>query len=215
MKNIIFLAPPAAGKGTCSEILKNEFNYEHISTGAILRSEIASQSSLGNEIKSIIEKGNLVDDSLMIKLIENKLANINNSFILDGFPRTINQAYSLDNLFKELNIENYIVIYLNIDKSLALKRTLGRMTCPKCGKGYNIYFDGFKPNKDGYCDICNEALSKRSDDNEESFNNRFETYINSTLPILKFYEQKNKVIKIDVDNNFELLSSKLKEIVSD
>lgn len=215
MKNVIFLAPPAAGKGTCSDILKNKYNYEHISTGAILRSEIASQSSLGNEIKSIIEKGNLVDDKLMIKLIENKLTSINKNFILDGFPRTITQAYSLDNLFKELNINNYVVIYLNIDKSLALKRTLGRMTCLKCGKSYNIYFDEFKPINDGYCDICNEELSKRSDDNEESFNNRFDTYINSTLPILKFYEEKNKVIKIDVDNNFVFLSSKLKEIVSD
>ena len=141
MKNIIFLAPPAAGKGTCSDILKNTYDCKHISTGAILRSEIASQSSLGKEIKKIIDAGKLVSDDYMIKLIEETLSKLDKPFILDGFPRTINQAKNLSILFDKLNISNYIVIYLNIDKELALKRTLGRVTCDKCGRSYNIFFD--------------------------------------------------------------------------
>ena len=104
MKNIIFLAPPAAGKGTCSDILKNTYDCKHISTGAILRSEIASQSSLGKEIKKIIDAGKLVSDDYMIKLIEETLSKLDKPFILDGFPRTINQAKNLSILFDKLNV---------------------------------------------------------------------------------------------------------------
>ena len=132
MKNIIFLAPPAAGKGTCSDILKNTYDCKHISTGAILRSEIASQSSLGKEIKKIIDAGKLVSDDYMIKLIEETLSKLDKPFILDGFPRTINQAKNLSILFDKLNISNYIVIYLNIDKELALK-DLGRQEGEEIG----------------------------------------------------------------------------------
>ena len=177
MKNIIFLAPPAAGKGTCSEILKSTYDYEHISTGAILRSEIDSSSSLGLEIKSVIDSGNLVSDELMINLIEERLSNNQKKFILDGFPRTLNQAKKLNELFNKLDISNYVVIYLNIEYDLALKRTLGRITCDKCGKSYNTFFEGYKPKIDGICDNCNTPLKKRGDDNEVSFKNRFETYL--------------------------------------
>ena len=215
MKNIIFLAPPAAGKGTCSDILKNTYDCEHISTGAILRSEIASQSSLGKEIKEIIDAGKLVSDDYMIKLIEETLSKLDKPFILDGFPRTINQAQNLSILFDKLNISNYIVIYLNIDKELALKRTLGRVTCEKCGRSYNIFFDGFKPKEDGICDDCKTALTVRGDDNEESFKVRFDTYVQNTLPIIEYYKNLNKLVEIDVNNKDLNLKEKLMEILSD
>ncbi len=214
MKNIIFLAPPAAGKGTCSDYLKKEFDYEHISTGAILRSEISSQSSLGLEIKKIIDAGNLVDDDLMIRLIEDKLQKIEKPFILDGFPRTLNQAEALSQLFTKLQIDNYTVIYLNITKELALKRTLGRITCNNCGKSYNLFSEKYKPKTEGICDDCGSKLSVRGDDNEESFKKRFDNYINLTLPILNYYKNLNKVIELNVDNNDRLLEM-LKEIVCD
>lgn len=214
MKNIIFLAPPAAGKGTCSEILKSTYDYEHISTGAILRSEIDSSSSLGLEIKSVIDSGNLVSDELMINLIEERLSNNQKKFILDGFPRTLNQAEKLNELFNKLDISNYVVIYLNIEYDLALKRTLGRITCDKCGRSYNTFFEGYKPKVDGICDNCNTPLKKRGDDNEVSFKNRFETYLKNTYPILDYYKKIGKVREISIDNNVDLFSA-LKEIVSD
>lgn len=213
MKNIIFLAPPAAGKGTCSDLLKENYDYEHISTGAILRNEIACQSSLGKEIADIMASGKLVSDEIMINLINNKLSTLNKNFILDGFPRTLNQAEKLNDLFTKLKIDNYVVIFLDIDKDLAKKRTLGRITCDTCGKSYNIYFDNFKPKKDNICDNCGSVLSKRKDDNEESFNTRFDTYIKNTLPILEYYKNKNKVVSVEVTNDFQKLANLLKEII--
>ena len=130
MKNIIFIAPPAAGKGTQSDMLKTKFNYYHISTGDMLREAINSGSELGLSIKSIIDEGKLVTDDIMIDLIKNKLNEIEGKpFILDGFPRTLNQASALGSMLDNLNITNYVTIYLKLDEEIAAKRILGRLTC--------------------------------------------------------------------------------------
>lgn len=212
MKSVIFLAPPASGKGTQSSYLES-LGYEHISTGDMLRSEINSGSKLGIEIKELIECGELVSDEIVIELITNKLSSLNNKpFILDGFPRTMNQATSLNEIFKKLNINNYLVIYLEIDESTALKRALGRMTC-ECGKSYNIYFDELKPRVEGRCDSCNSSLVKRNDDNEESFKNRFQTFLNNTLPIKEFYRNMNVLVEIDASKDSTTISKEIEELV--
>ena len=119
MKNIIFIAPPAAGKGTQSNMLKEKFGYNHISTGDMLREAINSGSEIGKEVKNIIDKGELVSDVLIIKLVKDKLTSLKGKpFILDGFPRTLNQAESLDKILTD----DYIVIYLDLDESEAIKR---------------------------------------------------------------------------------------------
>jgi len=211
MKNVIFIAPPAAGKGTQSNILK-ELGYIHISAGDMLREEIAKESSLGLKIKDIISSGALVSDEIVFELIENKLKNIDKPFILDGFPRTLNQAKLLDNLLKDLNIDNYRVIYLTIELEEALKRALGRLTC-KCGASYNTEFVALMPKVEGICDKCGETLEKRGDDNEESFKVRFETFIQNNEPIKEFYESKNNLYTIDTSIGTNEITERIKDIL--
>ena len=211
MKNVIFIAPPAAGKGTQSHRLVED-GYIHISTGDMLRKEIAKESSIGLKIQDIISKGMLVSDEIVFELITNKLETINKPFILDGFPRTINQAKLLDTLFNDLGIMDYEVIYLDISLEEALKRALGRLTC-KCGASYNNEFSKLKPKVAGICDKCGSTLEKRSDDNEESFKVRFDTFIKNNEPIKDFYESKNKLHIIDTTLKTEMITEKIKEIL--
>lgn len=211
MKNVIFIAPPAAGKGTHSNRLV-ETGYIHISTGDMLREEISKESSIGLKIKDIISKGNLVSDEIVFELITNKLRTIDKPFILDGFPRTYNQAKLLDELLNNLNIKDYEVIYLEISLEEALKRALGRLTC-KCGASYNEEFSKLKPKVSGICDKCGSILEKRSDDNEESFKIRYETFIKNNDPIKEFYNSKNKLHIIDTNLETEMITEKIKEIL--
>lgn len=201
MKNIIFIAAPASGKGTFSNMLMERCGYSHISTGDLLRNIVKTNSTLGNEVAKVLEQGKLVSDELMFKIIKDALSNIdkNKPFILDGLPRTINQAKYLDELFKELNIVNYEVIYLNVGYEIALKRAIGRLSCLNCGATYNKFFEDFKPQKENICDKCGNELISRTDDNEESFKQRYETFKVSTLPILDYYENNNKLTKIDLE----------------
>ena len=213
MKSVIFIAPPAAGKGTHSKRLES-LGYMHISTGDMLREEISKNTPMGKEIENIISKGNLVSDELVHGLIKNCLVNIRTPFILDGYPRTLKQAEMLDNLFQELKITNYEVIYLEISLEEAMKRALGRLSC-SCGETYNIYDEKFKPQKEGICDKCGRELVKRSDDNEESFKVRFESFITNTKPIKEYYERKNKLHCIDTMQENEKITERIKEILND
>ncbi len=211
MKNIIFIAPPAAGKGTQSNMLKEKFGYNHISTGDMLREAINSGSEIGAEVKNIIDKGELVSDDLIIKLVKDKLTSLKGKpFILDGFPRTLNQAKSLD----EILTDDYIVIYLDLAESEAINRITGRLTC-NCGKSYNVNIDKLKPKVDGICDKCGSILIKRDDDNVESFKVRFKTFLDNTDSILKYYEDKEKLIKIDVNKDVQDIFESILEVAND
>lgn len=211
MKNIIFIAPPAAGKGTQSNMLKEKFGYNHISTGDMLREAINSGSEIGKEVKNIIDKGELVGDDLIIKLVKDKLTSLKGKpFILDGFPRTLNQAESLDKILTD----DYIVIYLDLDESEAINRITGRLTC-NCGKSYNVNIDKLKPKVDGICDNCGSILIKRDDDNVESFKVRFKTFLDNTDSILKYYEDKEKLIKIDVNKDVQDIFESILEVAND
>ncbi len=211
MKNIIFIAPPAAGKGTISEYLVKNYKYEHLSTGEMLRDEIKSNSELGCQINELISKGNLVSDELITKLVEDRLKDLvkGKPFILDGFPRTLPQALSLDEVLKKYNITNNIVIYLDIKEDEALKRVLGRVICAKCKRTYNLNNENLKPKVEGICDDCGATLEKRSDDNAETFKVRFETYLKSTKPILDFYKDKNWLVSLEVSDNLNELLDKV------
>ncbi len=213
MKNVIFIAPPAAGKGTISDYLIKNYHYKHLSTGDILREEIQSGSKFGKEIENIMASGNLISDDVMINLIKQKLTELSKqSFILDGFPRTLIQAESLDEMLISMGVTNNVVISLDIDRELALKRVLGRINCPKCGRSYNVYFENMKPSKENICDDCNSDLIKRSDDNEESFRKRFDDYLSNVSLIKSYYEEKHLLKNIIVDNDLERV---LKEIIKE
>ena len=210
MKNIIFIAPPAAGKGTQSQMLKEKFGYVHISTGDLLRAEIASGSELGCEVKNIIDKGNLVSDELMIDIIKSKLTEIKGKpFILDGFPRTLNQAESLDGILDD----NYETIYLELSREDAVKRIEGRLTC-SCGKSYNMNDEALKPKVAGICDICGKELVKRDDDNAQAFIVRYDNFLNNTKVLIDYYKNKNKLHIVDVNRNINDIFEDISRIVA-
>lgn len=199
MKNIIFLAPPAAGKGTLSEMMTLKYGYGHISTGDLLREEIKNKTSIGIQAESLMKEGKFVSDDVIVKLIENKITDscFSNGYILDGFPRTINQAKKYDELLEKLNKELGVVIYIDIDKEVAMKRACSRITCPKCGRIYNKYSNEMKPKKEGICDDCLVNLTSRADDSKETFIKRFDEYVEKTIPLYEYYKDKGvlKVIK--------------------
>ena len=212
--NIIFIAPPASGKGTQSTLLEERYRYYHISTGDLLRAEIEKKNEFGTKIENIISKGELVSDEIITKLLKNELENIKHQkFILDGYPRNLNQAKVLNQLFDELNLKNYVTIYLELDADTAIKRALGRMICTHCGASYNKYFQNLMPKENGICDKCHNELVQRDDDNEQTLKARFETFINVTNPLLEYYKEKNKLHIVDASLSTEEIFKNIEKIL--
>lgn len=201
--NIIWIAPPAAGKGTYSTILKEKYGFNHISAGDVLREQVSLNTEIGKEISNILSSGKMVDDNLMKKLIKNKLESLDLSvpFMLDGYPRRLNQAVDYENILNELGIEKPKVIFINIDKETGLKRVLGRVNCPNCKRSYNILSGYAKPKVDGICDDCGASLVQRSDDTKESYENRYNTYINETKELIDKFRASGDLIEIDGNNS--------------
>lgn len=209
MRNIILIAPPAAGKGTVSSHLKDDYGYVHISTGDLLRDEIKSGSEFGKTIQSIINEGKLVDNETLKKLVKQKLESIGEkSFVLDGYPRLLDQAKDYEEIINELGLDFGKVYFLEVNEQTAMERTLGRVICPTCKATYNKYIDGYKPKEENICDICKSKLEGRLDDNEETFKTRFEIYMKETEPLINYYEEKENLTRIDA-------SRKTDEILND
>ncbi len=214
MKNIIFIAPPAAGKGTQSILLREKYNLAHISTGDLLREASLEDSERGQYILNCLKEGNLVSDDITIELLIERLSkdDCKNGYILDGFPRTVEQAIQYETILKDLNKELGVVIFLDIPKEIALKRIVGRQVCPSCGAVFNDQIDISKPKIQNICDICGHELQKRKDDNETTFNIRFETYMKKTEPLIKHYEELGVLYKInEVDK--EKVFKQIEEII--
>ncbi len=211
--NIVLIAPPASGKGTQAQMLKDKYNLYHLSTGDLLRNISKDRSELGIKIKNIIDEGKLIDDDLMIEIVKEKIYSIkNNGIIFDGFPRTLNQAIKLDEMLKGINKKIDNVIVLEIDKEIALKRSIGRVACSNCGNIYNIYFDDLKnPLK---CNNCNNELIKRNDDTEEKFNLRFDSYVKNSKKLIEYYEDKNIVNYVSSINDKETVFAEIKNIIN-
>ncbi len=200
MKSIIFIAPPAAGKGTQAKLVSDEYNIPHISTGDLLREEVSKETPLGKEIKDVMEKGNLVSDEIITTLLRNRItsSDCKNGYILDGYPRNITQARIYNDLLDELKLDKSVVIFFDIDKETALKRTVSRIVCPSCGASYNLLIEELKPKKENICDRCNHELKVRADDTAETFIHRFDTYINSTKELIDYYQAQNMLHRIAV-----------------
>jgi len=195
MKNIVFIAPPAAGKGTQSDLLVSKYDYIHISTGDLLREEVASGSSLGLEISEIMKSGSLVGDEIVNKLLINALSKSDRPFILDGYPRNEKQITYLEEILNKVNKEIGVVIYLNVPEDIACQRATGRLVCPNCNRSFHKTEN--KPLKEGVCDNCGSDLISRSDDTEETFKVRYNTYVDNVKPILDYYEAKGLLKVID------------------
>lgn len=211
MKNIIFIAPPAAGKGTQSELLISKYGYEHISTGDLLRNEIKSGSDLGKELDSMMKSGSLISDEIVNRLLINALSNITKPFILDGYPRTISQALKLDEILASLNKSVDVVVYLDVEEELAMKRATGRLSCKSCNRIYHKYFS--KPRVEGICDDCGSSLISRADDTPDTFKVRYDTYMSNTKPLLDFYSNKNILVKIDANKEADETFSEIEKVI--
>lgn len=216
MKNIVFIAPPGAGKGTQSNLLKEKYNMLHISTGDILREEVSRESTIGLSIKDMMAQGVMISTEIITELLKNKLtqSDLSNGFILDGYPRVLAQAEILDKMLSELNLSIDYVIYLSVEEEALTNRILGRMTCPKCNRGYNKFDECLSPKVEGICDTCNELLVSRVDDNIESLKVRYKEYMENTLPLIKYYEDKGLLKTIDgtkkSDEIFKCIESVIK-----
>ncbi len=198
MMGVIFIAPPAAGKGTISKYLVDNYGYMHLSTGDLLREIAKEDNSLGHEVAKLMQNGQFISDEIILDIFEKKFQEIKDKpFILDGMPRNKKQAIYLDKVLEKCDVNNYKVININISKDLLMKRATGRRLCPNCGSSYNIYFDGFKPLEENKCNNCKENLIQRKDDSLDTFNVRYQTYLEETEPLLEYYQTKNKLYQID------------------
>ena len=202
MKNIILIAAPAAGKGTEASMLKEQYNIPHISTGDILREKSQEDSELGRDINNKISNGQFVSDELIINILKERIQkeDCNNGYILDGFPRNINQAEAYQKMLAELGKSIGIVIILDVDKKLAALRIAGRVSCSECKEVFNTNTPDMKPRVTGICDKCGGQLMKRADDNEETYMDRYNTYMEKTSPLIEFYEKQNVVYHVDSNN---------------
>lgn len=207
--NIILIAPPAAGKGTQSELICKKYNTKHISTGDLLREVTKKDDAFSKEIRQLMEKGLLISDDIIFKLIKDTIKDSKNN-IFDGFPRNIEQAIKFDEILKEINQKIDYVIYLRIDKDILQKRIMGRFVCPTCNKVYN--FDDI--DNEHYCE-CGEKLIKRKDDTIEVFENRYQVYIENTKPIIDYYKKQNNFYELDATLSKEDVFKQIEEIIND
>ncbi len=198
MKNVIFIAPPAAGKGSVSNYLIDNLGYAHISTGDILRRVASEDTEIGKTVHNLMKTGELIGDDIILPLFKNELSKLKDKpFILDGMPRNVFQGKYLDDVFQELNVNNYVVINMDMDKDVLEKRATGRRICKSCGNIYNINFAEFKPRVEGKCDKCSSNLIWREDDNLETFQTRYTTYLQETAPLIEFYQEKGLLKTVD------------------
>ena len=205
--------PPGAGKGTQAIKIVKNFNLHKVSTGDLLREEIKNKTDLGNKIKSMMDKGLLISDNIINDLITKVLSDkkFYNRLIFDGYPRNLEQAKNLDLQAKKYKQKVSCVLSLDVDKESIIKRILGRRTCTNCGLIFNEYFCP-SSNKNHSCDP--KFLIRRSDDNEKTILNRFETYLNKTLPILDFYKEQNLLYRINGMTEIDQIFDKIRSIIA-
>jgi len=199
MPNYVFLGPPGAGKGTLGAMLCAAYGNIHVSTGDILRAELASGSLLGREVAECMEGGGLVSDELVGKLVRKRLGQddtVAAGFLLDGFPRTLPQAEILSALLAEIGQRLDRVVLFEVDEELLFKRMAGRRLCPACGAIYNTYF--MPPQRENRCDTCADTvLVARKDDNPETVRNRLAVYLEQTAPLVGYYERTGLLARLD------------------
>ncbi len=194
MKRIVMMGAPGSGKGTWSKFLSDRFSLPHISSGDLFRRELAGDSTLGREIRSYVEQGQLVPDDVTTQLIKGVLAEGEGreGFILDGFPRTIAQAEALDQILEDGGHELDAVIEVEVSEPVIIQRALSRFVCEDCGQPYNN--TTMKPVTEDVCDRCGGRIVRRGDDTEETLKLRLEAYRVNTAPLTGYYRQREKLL---------------------
>ena len=217
-KELIFLGPPACGKGTQTSKLAKYFGFPHVDTGSLLRAEISAQTENGKIAKSYIDKGHLVPVELVASIIGDRLAqeDCKNGYILDGYPRSVEQADMLTKINEKIDNgkeADFRAIYFDIDTDILISRIVNRRSCQKCGEIYNLKYKA--PKTDGICDLCGAELTQRKDDNEEIAKARFETYFEETAPLIEYYKNKNALKTIDASGTIDEVWERLLKVAEE
>ncbi|QBG47769.1 adenylate kinase [Verrucomicrobia bacterium S94] len=209
MNALILLGPPGAGKGTVAEVLVGQ-GYKHISTGQLLREQIARKTALGIEAEKVMAQGRFVSDEVVVGMIRSLLEEADSSqkFLFDGFPRTLTQARSLDSLLEEVGGTLERVILLNCPDDVIVRRLSGRRTCAKCGSVYHIEFN--PPSRGDQCDVEGCELIQRPDDREETVRERLKVYEEQTAPLINYYEAMGLVQDVDANQSIEAVRNEVK-----
>ncbi len=210
------MGPPASGKGTQTHRLAEETGLPHVDTGSLLRAAIKNKTEAGMIVKALIDKGQLAPIEIVARIIKERLMeeDCQNGFILDGFPRSLEQALALDEIKKEIDKDvdvDFKVINFEIPEDVLLERIVNRVSCPACGQIYNKKFT--PPQKDGICDKCSTELTQRKDDTEEVAKTRFATYHKETEPLINFYEKRNELVALDAQGTSDEIYERIKEII--
>lgn len=212
--NLILIAPPAAGKGTLASMLTEKYGLVSISAGELLRG-VDPTTELGKQIRDIQSRRELVNDEITNQLMRERLMkdDIKNGFILDGYPRHMPQVDATEKICFDLNLKIDYVVLLNVDYEMALKRTLGREICPKCKKTYNSLTGVNAPLKEGICNDCGVELTKRNDDNEETFKKGFAMFIENCTPVIEYYKNKGILIELNANGSADDTMKKFENII--
>jgi adenylate kinase len=211
--NLMLLGAPGAGKGTQAKFLIEKYNIPQISTGDILRAAVKEGTPMGVKAKECMESGALVSDDIIVGIIEDRLAksDCQNGFILDGFPRTIPQAESLEIVLSKMGKKLEKVISLTVEDNNLIERLTGRRVCAGCGASFHVAFN--KSKEDGICDYCGAELLQRKDDNLETVSNRLEVYKNQTAPLIDFYKNKGVYFELNGAQEIEKINGDIIKIV--
>lgn len=203
------MGPPGAGKGTQAQILAQKLRLPHISTGQILRDNVLDNTTLGKEAKTFMERGLLVPDNIVSSMISQRIhqSDAKAGFILDGYPRNINQAKRLDDILKQEGIDIDLVIYLETSEAVIIQRLGGRLVCSVCGANFHI--QNMPPKVMGVCDNCGGKLYQRTDDSEETVKKRLEVYNKEVSSLIQYYEAKQKLRRLSGDEDSEVVLNKI------
>jgi adenylate kinase len=209
---IILFGPPGAGKGTQAKVLSDKVRLPHISTGDLLRENVKGSTALGKQAKDFMDKGLLVPDKLVADMLEERFSrpDLKKGFILDGYPRNIAQAKTLDEMLSKLSMDIDFVVYLDASDSIIIQRLSGRLVCSSCGA--NFHATNMPPKVAGKCDNCQGSLYQRTDDKEETVRKRLEVYKKEVAPLIGYYEAQKKLYRLSGDENPEIVLEKILRI---
>lgn len=215
-KELIMVGPPASGKGTQTKKLVAETGLKHVDTGSMLREAVAAKTEAGVIAKEYMDKGQLVPVEIVGRIIKERLSkeDCKDGFILDGFPRSLEQAGILDNILAELDKDKEVdlkVVYFDMPIDNLIERIVNRRSCPACGAIFNVKTMTLK--NEGKCDFCDADLVQRADDNEETAKSRFNTYFEQTAPLIDLYEKRGNLVRVNAAGSIDEVFAELKKVI--